>query len=436
MLSQIRLLIEKLGHHLLLATRSLWLHKMRTFLSVLGIIIATGAVIALMSFGEGSMKDALADIERMGATNIIIRSAKPVGDQAASSSSFFVRYGLTHQDYERIKNVSTVVRHVPLRIFKQEIRHLGRKQQGRVVGTTTDYAHVHKFKIASGRFLTRTENVEMKNYAVFGYVLSPTLFSLEDPLGKTVEIRSFSYRVVGVLAYRMPTGGSGGSLAAEDFNNDLYIPLSTINRRFGSKIYMQTAGSRTGEEVALHQITVSVDSMDHVKETGRIIREWIGRYHTEQEDWAHTIPLDQLEQARQTKKRYMVLLLMIAAISLVVGGIGIMNIMLATVTERTREIGIRRSLGAKRRDITAQFLIEAMLQTSIGGVLGVVLGIIMVFGFPPIYEFFTSEAIPAVLHVPSIFLGVGFAVLIGVLAGLYPAFRASRLDPIEALRHV
>lgn len=428
--------VEKFSHNLRLALRSLWLHKMRTFLSVSGIIIGTGAVIALMAFGEGSMQDALNDIKRMGATNIIIRSVKPV-EEGSGDSSFFVKYGLTHDDYQRFKNISTVIEHVPLRIFPQQIRHLGLlHKKGRVVGTTGEYAHVHKFKLSAGRFLNHDDNQLMKNHCVIGYRVAQKLFPLESPLGKTVTIKKNMYRVVGVMDYRMPTGGTGGSLAAEDFNDDMYIPLNTCNRRFGTKIYMRSAGSRSGEEVALHQITLTVDHMDHVRETGRIVEDLLKRYHKKQPDYAVTIPLDRLEQAENTKRRMQGLLAAIASISLVVGGIGIMNIMLATVTERTREIGIRRSLGAKRRDITAQFLIEAIAQTSIGGVLGVVFGLGAIFLVPPVYELIMDEPLPAKIHVPAIFIAFSFAVIVGVAFGWYPARKAARLDPIEALRHV
>jgi putative ABC transport system permease protein len=233
----------------------------------------------------------------------------------------------------------------------------------------------------------------------------------------------------------MPTGGTGGSQAAEEFNDDVYIPLTTCNARFGDRIFLRTTGSRSGERVELHQITLTVTDMDKVRPTGDLIRHLLKRYH-DKEDWAVTVPLDRLEEAQRTKNRYKMLLVCIGGISLFVGGIGIMNIMLATVTERTREIGIRRALGAKQRDITAQFLIEAVVQTAIGGLFGVLLGLGIVWIVPIVWLKVWGVVFPALVHVPSIFLALGVSVGVGVLFGWYPAHRAAHLDPIEALRHV
>jgi putative ABC transport system permease protein len=419
-----------------LALRSLWLHKLRAILSVLGIIIGTGAVIALMSFGEGSMQDALEDIRKQGATNIIIRSVKPPEDGANPSRSFVANYGLTTEDYEYLRSLPTVVGYVPLRVFPQEIRHLGRSRIGRVVGTLPRYAEVHKVTIVSGRFLTREDETTVQNNAVIGAGLASHLFPFDDPVDQSVVIGKNQYRIVGVLAERMPTGGSGGSQAAEEFDNDLYIPLSTCNALFGSKVFVRQTGSRMGESVELHQITLTVTDIDKVRSTGDVVRDWLEKKHgVKRPDWALTVPLDRLEEAERAKDRYLALMGMIAGISLLVGGIGIMNIMLATVTERTREVGIRRALGAKRKDIMMQFLIEAVVQTSIGGVMGVIVGLGFVFGLPPLVEAFGGH-LPASVHVPSIFLGMSASIVVGVHAGLYPAFRAAYLDPIEALRHV
>src|SRR5262245_35584339 len=427
--------VAKGMRNLTLALRSLWLHQLRAFLSVLGIIIGTGAVIALMGGGEGSMHDALDDIKRQEATNIIVRSDKPPEDNTASSRSFVASYGLTTLDYEYIRSLPTITRYVPLRVFKQEVRYMGRSTDGRIVGTTPRYKEVHKFEVVSGRFLNDEDEEKMENHAVLGSDLAATLFPFEDPLGKSVVIEKYHYRIVGVLGSRMPTGGTGGSQAAEDFNNDIYIPLSTCNVRFGSVVFLKQTGSRAGERVGLHQITLTVSDMDKVRPTGDLIRDWLERTHPRRKDWAVTVPLDRLEEAERARDRGMRLLGMIGSISLLVGGIGIMNIMLATVTERTREIGIRRALGAKRRDITMQFLIEALVQTTIGGVVGVLVGLGVVFAGPWVVKTVFDANMPAALHVPSIFLAVGFAVGVGLLFGLYPALRAAYLDPIEALRH-
>jgi len=415
-----------------LALRSLWLHKLRAFLSVLGIIIGTLSVISLMSLGEGSMQDALEDIKRQGATNIIVRSVKPPDDSSTQRRTRFAVYGLTEEDYGRLLTIPTVIRNVPLRVFPQEIRHLARMANGRVVATTPAYADVHKFEVLTGRFLNEEDNHYMKNVAVLGNSVAQKLFPFDNPLEQTVRLGQHFYVVVGVLDDRMPTGGSGGSQAAEQFNDDVYIPLETCNRRFGQRIVIRTSGSFSGEQVELSQVTLTVKETYQVRPTGEVVRNLLARHL--KNDWALTVPLDRLEEAERTQQRYEVLLFFIAGISLLVGGIGIMNIMLATVTERTREIGIRRALGAKRRDITLQFLIEAVVQTTLGGLVGMIFGLIAVYTIPLVAQLFRSN-VPTKLHVPSIFLSLAVSIVVGVVFGLYPAWRASRLDPIEALRH-
>jgi putative ABC transport system permease protein len=428
------LLMEKSRRSLVLALRSLWLHKLRSFLSVLGIIIGTAAVIALMGFGEGSMQDALDDIKRQGATNVIIRSVKPPDEGNSQRRSMVATYGLTYDDYERFLTINPV-RHVPIRTFPQEVRHLEHMELGRVVGTTPEYADVQQINLAAGRFLTEEDGRLMRNVVVLASHIAEKLFPLESPLGQTVRFNENRYVVVGVIRERMPTGGSGGSQAAEEFNQDVYIPLNTCKARYGEKIFIRQSGSRMGENVQLHQVTLTIVDTEHVRAAGDIVRDLLERHHLKK-DWAVTVPLDRLEEAERAKNRYKVLLVFIASISLTVGGIGIMNIMLATVTERTREIGIRRALGAKRRDITFQFLVEAIVQTTVGGIAGVLLGLSIVYGLPPLASAIAHTNLPAAVNVESIFYSLAVAVSVGVLFGWYPAQRASRLDPIEALRHV
>jgi putative ABC transport system permease protein len=417
----------------LLATRSLWLHKLRLVLSVLGIIIGTAAVIALTAFGEGSMQDALDDIKRQGATNIIIRSNKPPDDSSTARRTMVARYGLTYTDYDRFLTIGTVTRRVPMRIFPQEIRRLERMHNGRAVGTIPEYAEINQVELAAGRFLTSDDNNFMKNVAVLGATTADKLFPFEDPINQTVRLGIYFYKVVGVLKPRLVVGGSGGQ-GGEDFNNDVYIPLETCKVRFGEKVYIRQSGSRSGEQVELSQVTLTIEDMEKVRPAGQVVRDLLESRHFKA-DWAVTVPLDRLEEAERAKDRFTRLLVLIAGISLVVGGIGIMNIMLATVTERTREIGIRRALGAKRKDITLQFLVEAVVQTNVGGLVGVLLGVSLVYVIPFLSATITNTYLPAKIDVFSIFLSLGVAVGVGVIFGLYPAVRASRLDPIEALRH-
>lgn len=435
------LFTEKGRRSLSLALRSLLLQKTRAMLSVLGIIIGITAVISLMAFGEGSKQEALDDIRRTGATNIIVRSVKPPDDSSTQRRSMIANYGLTYDDYDRFQTIGSIGRMVPMRVFPQEIRRLERMHNGRVVATVPEYADVNQLSLAAGRFLTEEDDFHMKNVAVLGSGTAEALFPFKDPVGDTVRLGSHFYLVVGVLKDRMPTGGSGGSMAAEEFNNDVYIPLQTCKVRFGERIFIRQSGSRSGEKVDLSQVTMTVDaSVDtpegraQVKATGELIKDMLKSVHLKN-DWAVTVPLDRLEEAERTQQRFTILLVLIAGISLLVGGIGIMNIMLASVTERTREIGIRRALGAKRRDITLQFLIEAVVQTFIGGLLGVGLGLTIVVVVPWVGQMFWELHLPARVHTLSIVLALAVAFGVGILFGWYPARRAALLDPIEALRH-
>jgi putative ABC transport system permease protein len=418
-----------------LAVRSLWLHKLRSVLSVLGIIIGNLAVITLMAFGEGSMQDALADIARQGATNVIIRSVKPPDDSSTQRRTRVAIYGLTYADYDRFRTLSTIIKDVPMRFFPQEVRYLERMHTGRVVATTATYADINDVQMAAGRFLDDDDDYHMLNVAVLGAAVADRLFPFEDPLLQYVRLGNHFYRVIGVIESRMPLSAVGGSSqSSEDFNNDVYIPLRTCQVRFGERIIIRTSGSQSGEQVQLSQVTLTLKDMESVRPAGSVVRELLERFHTKN-DFAVTVPLDRLEAAERERDRFTRLLVLIASISLLVGGIGIMNIMLATVTERTREIGIRRALGAKQRDIVLQFLIEATMQTAVGGLVGVMLGLGVVLVVPWLAHVGWDAHLPAQVNVPSIFYSLAVAVIVGIAFGLYPAWRASRLDPIEALRH-
>jgi putative ABC transport system permease protein len=427
---------EKGRRSFFLALRSLWLHKLRSSLSVLGIIIGTGAVVALMAFGEGSMQDALDDIRRMGATNIIIQSVKPPDDSSGGQARGRAAiYGLTYDDYERFAMIPDVIRLVPMRIFPQEIRcRANAINNGRVVATTPEYAAVNPLEMLAGRFITEEDDHDMENVVVLASNTADRLFPYEDPLGNSIKLGRYNYRVIGVLKERARTSAGSGNKPADEFNNEVYIPLQTCKVRYGERIVYRQPGSMTAEQVQLSQVTLTVKDMDAVQRTADVVNSLLDQKHLKK-DTAVTVPLDRLKEAERARDRYTMLLTVIAFISLVVGGIGIMNIMLATVTERTREIGIRRALGAKRRDITMQFLTEAVVQTSVGGIAGVLCGLSVVFGVPILWNLINNSPIPAKVNVASIFASVGVSIFVGIVAGLYPSWRAARLDPIEALRH-
>jgi putative ABC transport system permease protein len=422
-----------------LGVRNLMLHKLRSFLTMLGTILGVGSVIAMLAIGEGSKRKAVEQIRQLGATNVIIRSEKPEsdgdGDGAGSSAtqqqaSRVLEYGLKYQDYERLRDtIPTVVQSLPISLVRKDAQH-GRRRilNARILGTTPHHLSVKNLRLYRGRFLTDTDLHITANVCVLGAGAVQRLFGYEDPLGKDVLLGASAYRVVGVLDSQSGDAhnGAAGQL---NLNNDIFIPLTSARRRFGELQMIVRAGSVEFERTQLSEITLTVNSERMVSQTAAMARALLERSHTRDSDYEIQVPLELLRQAEQEKRIWNLVLGSIAGIALLVGGIGIMNIMLATVTERTREIGIRRALGARRRDITAQFLVETTVLSSAGGILGILVGVVI-----PMIVTRASE-IETVLSWWSICLAFGISVATGIMFGMYPARRAAMMDPIDALRH-
>ncbi len=415
-----------------LGMKSLLLHKLRSGLTVLGIVFGVAAVISMLAIAEGTSREAQEQIGALGAKNIIVRSVKP-SDEAIDSSgrpTQILNYGLKYSDYDRmVETIPTIRKILPIRELKKQIRRGPNVIEGRVVGTTHEYADFNLLQVEKGRFLMASDNEKYQNYAVLAAETAEKLFPYEDPLNQSVKLGSDYYTVIGVTARRATSAGIGGSLAAQDFNKDVYIPLNTCRLRFGERIMDNRSGSRQAEETQLTQITLQVNTIDDVLPTVPLVQASYEKYHSKK-DVEMVVPYDLLLSARRQARQFAIILGTIAAISLLVGGIGIMNIMLATVTERTREIGIRRALGAKQRDITQQFLIETVVLSGVGGLLGVAVGFII-----PILIVFFIQGQKAIVTGGSVALSFGISVAVGILFGIYPARRAAMMDPIEALRH-
>ena len=425
--------MRRIRRGIVLGLRSLLLHKLRSGLTTLGLTFGVAAVISMLAVGEGASRSAQRDIEQLGATNIILRSVKPSDDvQAATGgqASLILRYGLTYADYRRILETVPTVRHVlPVREIRKQIRSLERALDARVVGTTHEYAEFNHLEVVKGRFLERFDDELYRNCAVLAHATAVALFPYVDPIGETINLGSDAYTVVGVTSERAATALAGNSLTSQDYNRDVYIPLNTCRLRFGERILEMRSGRFSAEETELTQLTIQVNSIDEVTPTASVLLESYEPYHPKK-DVQMAIPYELLEQARRSARQFTIILGTIASISLLVGGIGIMNIMLATVTERTREIGIRRALGAKRRDITQQFLIECVALSAVGGSAGILLGM----GIPRLIVYFFPDQ-KTIVTVQSVLVAFGISVGVGILFGVYPARRAALMDPIEALRH-
>lgn len=426
-----------------LSIKSLLLHPMRSGLTVLGILIGVASVVWLLAIGEGISKASQKQIASLGANNIIVRTIKPSSDEFEGGA-----YGLTRADYlTLVSTVPTAETVLPIREVQKEFRHRRQKLEGRLVGTTPDYARLLRLQLDRGRFLTDADIIEERNYCVLAFEAAEALFPAVDPLGSKVLVDDDFYRVVGVMKPRAPSAGIGGSLAAEDFAKDIYCPVTTLWRRLGDMIVITKPGTFQRDLTEVSQVTLRVREVEDVLKTADLVRDTLERSHTFA-DFGVTVPLELLQQARTTQLMFILFLGLIAAISLVVGGIGIMNIMLATVTERTREIGIRRALGAKRRDIVQQFLSESVVLSIVGGLLGILAGLfcrpLSVWSRERLFDFFPEqmESLPELIRTMepelvtwSIPLAFAISAVVGLFFGVYPATRAAKLDPIDALRH-
>ena len=392
-------------------------HKLRAVLTALGIIFGVAAVIAMLSIGEGAKQEALEQIQLMGMNNILINDI-PIEDEAEGKGRSNFSRGLTLEDAGAIQEVNPLIAVcVPERLSRAEIFYGRERVDATVVGTLPAYERVMNFYPGNGAFFTYLDVQEARRVCVLGSEIKWNLFFFQDPLGKRIKIGQQWYTVVGTMETK-PNAGLGSG-AGDNFNRNVYIPITAAIKRFPRAVFSSE----------IDRIIVQVRDAERIQEAANIVNKSMQRRHNMVSDFNITIPEALLKQRQKTQRIFNIVMGAIAGISLLVGGIGIMNIMLASVMERTREVGVRRAVGAKRSDILGQFLVEAIVLSFVGGLLGVVLGFILTKVIA-VYAGWCT-----IVSVAAIFLAFGVSAAVGIIFGIYPARQAAKLDPIVSLRY-
>lgn len=417
----------KLVDIILLALHSLSVHLVRSGLTMLGIVFGVCSVSIMLAIQTGASKEAQEKLSVLGSNNVIMNSVEPARETSGGRGQGKIvlkKYGIQHRDIKCIidnvpgvKDYATVHK-VKLRYYCPE----DRKRYSLVMGVTPNYADILNLRISQGRFISTVDMLHRKSYCVITKTLARKAFRCMNPVGKTIRLKGQPFRIIGVIDY-IPS-----KLGINEEDIPIFIPKATKTGRFGQININWHEGNMTSEDVQVDQLILQMEDESAVVKASPVIRSIMEKNHDKLE-YAIMIPLKLIQAKAEQQKIWDMIFFAIASISLVVGGIGIMNIMLASVTERTREIGIRRALGAKKIEIVIQFLVEAMLMTTLGGLVGVTIG----YFVPPLLK-----DIVDVTPIVSVSMLIGpllMAVGVGVVSGLYPARRAASLDPIEALRH-
>lgn len=438
------MLIRRIVLNAKLALNGVISNKIRALLTGLGILFGVGAVICMLAIGTGARQNILEQLSLIGTNNIIINSIDPSeveeeeeenqNDNQEETKKYSP--GLSINDIRAIENIlPTTAALSPEVETNVRVIFQSTMLNTRVVGIYNDYFAVNNLKLENGSLFTPNQMISGAPVAIVGNQVASRFFQNQNPIGKFIKCGSNWIQIVGVLESRRFNEELGDNFGVRDVNTDIYIPLDTYLLRFENRGAITAADiDRRGRRESsrnyhqIDRITVQIDQSGDLVASAAVITKILDRLHNENKDYYIEIPELLLEQQRQTQDTFNLVLAVIAAISLLVGGIGIMNIMLASVMERTREIGIRRSVGATGSDIRAQFLLEAVFISLLGGILGII------FGITAAHIITLYTGIPAIVTTWSILLSFGVASLTGLGFGYFPASRAANRDPIKSLR--
>jgi putative ABC transport system permease protein len=410
---------------------------------MLGVIMGVAAVVSMLSIGEGAKQEALEQISILGINNIIVNARIPQ-ETPGAHASLGRSPGLCLADGNNLQQFSNLVANVVPQRFEpiSTISQGSQEAAVRVVSTIPSFIYSSSIEVDHGRFITERDNEEFSQVCVLGSKAKRQLFAFEDPIGRPVRIGDLDFTVVGVMADKYIGRGKVEGLELKNFNEDVYIPLRTAAKKFDRVIpeaehvgFWRHGGGNNGDEGQAYntpevdQLTITVTDLKHVSATSKLVEQVMRRRHAGIEDYEIVVPESLLRQSQKTQQIFNIVMGAIAGLSLLVGGIGIMNIMLATVLERTREIGVRRAVGARRHDILRQFLLEAVVICLLGCAVGLAVGFIISRAI----SFYAGW--PTIVSLFSIVLAVGVSTAVGIVFGIYPAHKAAKLDVIDSLRY-
>jgi putative ABC transport system permease protein len=422
-----------------LGVKNIHLHKLRSLLTTLGIIFGVSAVIIMVAIGEGTKQAALDQVRQLGAQNILIRSTPPPeSNDSSGRTNRVLDYGIRRLDKQRLDGLPGVKYIVPMRDTQQKVVFGDTRVNANAIGTEPQIFDVINLPLERGRYFNKVDLAVQNPVCVIGALAALQLFPYQDPIGQRIQVGSSEsgvvfLEVVGVLEKTGLRPGSG--FISRNLDEDVYFPLTVAQTNFGDTIIRRTSGSQERKNIELTEVWLQVNDFKDVEEIAKVAENVMNINHQQTKDFEVKVPIEILRNAERLNRMFNFIMVGIASFSLVVGGIGIMNIMLASVTERTKEIGIRRALGAKQRHITLQFLIETTVISLTGGLIGIALGAIVATVLPIVVKYFTQEPYITVIASWSIIGSFIVSAMIGIGFGLYPAITAARMNPIEALRH-